>query len=350
MIQQTWQGIISGTLFNCSPPLVDIVTLNNQSSQDKTLSREPSFMYDTSVEAFDTKGTDIDDIAGDVIEELAGEDEVIQFIQENTPSEQSQVEKFEYLEITEEPEPEEGGQEFKPEQSSAVEVPRSLGPSRRLSNISLEGGSKISTTPEGEKYFMKREESFVTKVAAGELASLAVEISDFCNLQHSPSEQSLSVKPMEFSPETEIVVADLGSQSNLTVKPLEKSKSSVQCSSYEQIYEAIQLEDPADLEKKQQVSAEEILASLEGKFEGPRDVPEYFSSFEELYSKSGAGAGPTPTSEPVVRWSAPGGSLEAPILDEEEFSNRFGPISEAISQHWTDMEVLMDTQTLTGKG
>ena len=343
MIQQSWQGIIS-TLFNCSPPLVDIVTLNNQSSQDKTLSREPSFMYDTSVEAFDTKGTDIDDIAGDVIEELAGEDEVIQFIQENTPSEPSQVEKFEYLEIKEEPEPE----EFKSEQSSAVEVPRSLAESRRLSNISLEGGSKISTTPEGEKYFMKREESFVTKVAAGELASLAVEISDFCNLQHSPSDQSLSVKPMEFSPETEIVVADLGSQSNLTVKPVEKSKSSVQCSSYEQIYEAIQLEDPADLEKKQQVSAEEILASLEGKFEGPRDVPEYFSSFEELYSKSGAG--PAPTSEPVERWSAPGGSLEAPILEEEEFSSRFGPISEQISQHWTDMEVLMSTETLTGKG
>ena len=42
-------------------------------------------MYDTSVEAFDTKGTDIDDIsAADFIEELAGEGEVIQFIQENT--------------------------------------------------------------------------------------------------------------------------------------------------------------------------------------------------------------------------------------------------------------------------
>ena len=306
-------------------------------------------MYDTSVEAFDTKGTDIDDIAAaDVIEEeFAGEDEVIQFIQENTPSEQSQVEKFEYLDITEA----EDSEGLKPEQSAAVEVPRSLVESRRLSNISLEGASKISTTPEGEKYFMKREESFVTKVAAGELASLAVEISDFCNLQHSPSEQSLRVKPMEFSPETEIVVADLGSQSNLTVKPLEKSRSSVQCSSYEQIY---QLEDPAGPEK-QQVSAEEILASLEGKFEGPQGIPEYFSSFEELYSKSGAGLATTSTtttstSEPVERWSAPVGSLEAPILDEEEFSSRFGPITEQISQHWTDMEVLMSTETLTGKG
>ena len=68
------------------------MTRNNESKQvgscpDKTLSREPSFLYDTSVEAFDTKGTDIDDIGGvDVLEELAGEDEVIQFIQDNTPS------------------------------------------------------------------------------------------------------------------------------------------------------------------------------------------------------------------------------------------------------------------------
>ena len=325
------------------------MTLNNESKQvgsfpDKTLSREPSFMYDTSVEAFDTKGTDIDDIsAADFIEELAGEDEVIQFIQENTPSEQSQVEKFEYFDITEESSsPSHQPKGLKPEQSSAVEVPQT----RRLSNISLEGASKISTTPEGEKYFMKREESFVTKVAAGELASLAVEISDFCNLQHSPSEQSLRVKPMEFSPETEIVVADLGSQSNLTVKPLEKSNSSLQCSSYEQIY---QLEDPAALEKPQ-VSAEEILASLEGKFEGPRDVPEYFSSFEELVSKSGATTSTSETLESLERWSAPVGSVEAPIMDEEEFSSRFGPVSEQISQHWSDMEVLMSTETLTGKG
>ena len=335
------------------------MTRNNESKQvgscpDKTLSREPSFLYDTSVEAFDTKGTDIDDIGGvDVLEELAGEDEVIQFIQDNTPSQQSQVEKFEYLDIIEESalDETEDSQEFRPEQSSAVEVPRSSAQTRRLSNISLEGGSKISTTPEGEKYFMKREESFVTKVAAGELASLAVEISDFCSLQHSPSERSLSVKPMEFSPETEIVVADLGSQSNLTVKPVEKSRSSVQCSSYEQMYEAIQLEDPT-LGEKHQVSAEEILASLEGVSEGPRDIPEYFSSFEELVSKSGAEAGPaiTATSEPLERWSAPGGSLEAPILDEEEFTTRFGPISEQISQHWTDMEGLMSSDTLTGKG
>ena len=342
-------------MFNYSPPLVDFVTLNNESKQvgsnpDKTLSREPSFLYDTSVEAFDTKGTKIDDISSavDVIEELAGEDEVIQFIQENTPSEQSQVEKFEYVDITEKAEPQtldddaEDREVLKPGPSSAaVEVPQSSGQSRRLSNISLEGASKISTTPEGEKYFMKREESFVTKVAAGELASLAVEISDFCNLQHSPSDQSLRVKPMEFSPETEIVVADLGSQSNLTVKPLEKSRSSVQCSSYEQIY---QLEDPPGTEK-QQVSAEEILASLEGKLEGPRDVPEYFSSFEELCSKSGAGPAAT---EPVERWSAPVGSLEAPIMDEEEFSSRFGPVSEQISQHWSDMEGLMSSET--GKG
>ena len=105
--------------------------------------------------------------------------------------------------------------------------------------------------------------------------------------------------------------------------------------------------------EKQHVSAEEILASLEGRQEGPRDIPEYFSSFEELCSVSGAGARPqasSETAEPLERWSAPGGSLEPPIMDGEEFRSRFGPLSEQISQHWTDMEVLMSTDTLTGQG
>lgn len=153
---------------------------------------------------------------------------------------------------------------------------------------------------------------------------------------------------MEFSPETEIVVDDLGSQSSLTVKPLVKSSSSLQCSSYEHIYDQIQMDEAAEPGKK--VSAEQILASLEGKFQGTRDIPEYFSSFEELYSKSGEGnVTTTGTEETLERWSAPVGSLEAPILDDEEFSVRFDPVREQIEQHWSEMEVLMSTETLTGK-
>ena len=109
------------------------------------------------------------------------------------------------------------------------------------------------------------------------------------------------------------------------------------------------MEEAAEPGKK--VSAEQILTSLEGKFQGTRDIPEYFSSFEELYSKSGEGnVTATGTEEPPERWSAPVGSVEAPILDDEEFSVRFGPVRDQIEQHWSEMEVLMSTETLTGKG
>ena len=328
------------------------------SQQDKTISREPSFMYDTSVEAFDTKGTDIDAITQVLIEE----DDVTRFIQENTPAEESLVEKFEYQDIPGDSsshsplEKTEGGSLTTEDRgdtedvarSSAIAMPTSLVQNRRLSNISIEESSKISTTPEGEKYFMKREESFVSKVSKGELSSLAVEISDFCSLQSSASDHSLSVKPMKFSPEKEIVVDDLGSQSSLTVKPLERSNTSLQCSSYEHIYDSVELEEAEDQDK--QISGEELLASLEGKFEGTKEIPEYFSSFEELYSKSAEEHVPSTIDESLVRWSAPVGSVEAPILDDEEFSTRFGPIREQIEHHWSEMEVLMSTETLIGKG
>ena len=337
------------------------MTFDNENKvQDKTISREPSFLYDTTVEPFDTKGTDIDDLTEE------NEDDVTQFIQENTPSQESQVEKFECHyspEVSKSLSPMEksegGAEEESPdspdspdiessERSPAIAVPTSSVQNRRLSNISLEESTKISTTPEGEKYFMRREESFVSKVSKGELSSLAVEISDFCSLQTSASDHSLSVKPMKFSPESEIVVADLGSQSSLTVKPLEKCKTSLQCSSYEHIYDSVQLEESTEPEK--QVSAEELLASLEGKFEGTREVPEYYSSFEELYSKSAEAAALSTAEETLERWSAPVGSVEAPILDDEEFSTRLRPIREQIEHHWSEMEVLMSTETLIGQG
>merc|ERR1712142_352228 len=222
-------------------------------------------MYDTTVEAFNTQGTAVDDLKNDNRESVIGlsDEDAHLFVEDNEQLDGFVGQKFECND-TNLPKEDSSSKLFSVENenlsslscstakvktvtTSAVSIP-GPGNNRRLSAISLEESSKISTTPEGEKYFMKREESFVTKVSKGELSSLAVEISDFCSLQNSASDHSLSVKPMKFSPEKEIVVDDLGSQSSLTVKPLEKSKTSVQGSSYEQIYDSVEMEEAGEQE------------------------------------------------------------------------------------------------------
>ena len=50
------------------------------------------------------------------------------------------------------------------------------------------------------------------------------------------------------------------------------------------------------------------------------------------------------------RWSAPAGTVEPPILDDQEFSNRLQPLQAKIDHHWDEMEILMSTETLTGEG
>ena len=285
--------------------LVDSLTKENsqeiftQKQQNPTISREPSFLYDTTVEAFSTKGTTIDEgeelsdegisIIGQITDLVENEDEVDKFIEENTPSKETIVEKFEIQEresISDshlENEDNDKDPAIIVNEDSlegAMSIPKA-GTHRRLSNISVEEASKISSTPEGENYFMKREESFITKVHKGEVENLAVEISDYFSLEHSASHSSLSVKPFDVDPESEIIVDNLGSQSNLVVKPVETTIKSIPCSSYEHLYDRVEAEPEDDV----QMSAADILENLGDKFVGTHDIPEFYSSFEELYKK-----------------------------------------------------------------
>ena len=223
--------------------------------------RDPSFIYDTSVEAFNTSGTDIDEKSPD----QAVPDVVEEFIEANTPGSAVQVRKFEYfqeaqsaecselmdspLQVTTTRTQQSCITKLKTSSSpEGMDIP-SAGGSRRLSTVSIESGNKISTTPEGEKYFMKREESFVAKVAKGEVETLAVEISEFFPLETSASEAALSVRPFEVSPDKEIVVSDVGSQSSLTVRPLETVTRSLACSSYEHLYDEKAASDGASVQQ-----------------------------------------------------------------------------------------------------
>ena len=311
--------------------LVDNVTRTLDRSKEQPLSseskikREPSFMYDTTVEAFSTTGTVVDETLDDEIE-------VNEFFEEQT-IEGDQVMKYEYMDdtaasaeemfvgeplrIVTTPTQQSHVTRIEPMSAIGVDIPSS---NRRLSTISIESASKISSTPEGEKYFMKREESFVAKVDKGEVVNLAVEISDFFSLENSPSDTNLSVKPFQCSPEKEIIVEDLGSQSNLMVKPLESTIKSIPCSSYEHIYDKIEVEESQNMSN---MSAAELMENLGDKFVGTHEIPESFSSFEDLYGKSVEENYTELESKSCVtsvRWSAPVGSLEPPFLDASYLS------------------------------
>jgi len=388
---------------------------------DKAISREQSFVYDTSVEAFGSKGEVIDGHCGNnkIIEEecltggisLIGQiaevqestndkDEIRDFIESNTPSKESQVEKFEYVEnknfdinednISTSPEErpesdksdiviEELNENFKIPLSSSplkvdtlfltestesqsetsetkaegIEIPRPDRQNRRLSNISVEEENKISSTPEGESYFMKREQSFISKVEKGQMEQLAVEISDYYSLDEA-SNDKLCVKPIESTPETEIEIRDLPSASNLTVKPVETLARRIPVSSYEQIYDTVSIEDIAGHSR---MSAAEIMSSLGDRFQGTHEVPEFVSSFEDLYQRSAEGMADDITLSalkataelPGERWSAPAGAIEPPILEANEFSSRIAPLQNKIENHWDQIEILMSTETLVGQ-
>ena len=404
--------------------LLDMVTNLTESTEtgsnfDKAMSREQSFVYDTSVEAFGSKGEVIDEHCGHnkIIEEecmtggisfigqIAGPeestDEIRDFIESNTPSKESQVEKFEYVEnkdfdinednistspeerpesdksdivieelnenlkiplsssplkvdtlfLTESTESQSKASETK---AGGIEIPRHERQNRRLSNISVEEENKISSTPEGENYFMKREHSFISKVEKGEMAQLAVEISDYYSLEEA-SDDKLCVKPIESTPEAEIEIRDLPLQSNLTVKPVETLARRIPVSSYEQIYDTVSIEDIAGHSR---MSAAEIMSSLGDRFQGTHEVPEFVSSFEDLYQRSAEGMADDvvlsalkATAElPGERWSAPAGAIEPPILEASEFSSRITPLQNKIENHWDQIEILMSTETLVGQG
>ena len=322
-----------------------------------SLAREPSFIYDTSVEAFGTKATTIDEVEEDDEEESGGVGiSIIGRIAEEIDL-SSPIDPFQpgpdFLHLS--------GDFDQSSQSSfdaGLQIPFSSSPSavehvylnpmdkamgvniapftKRLSC----GGSKISSTPEGETYFMQREESFIKKVHQGELQSMAVEVSDYFSLD-SVSEE-LTVRPVLIDSGAEIEITDLRPDSSLTVKPVEFSAKRAPVSSYETIYDQISLEEIAS---DSTMTKEQILASLGERFHGTQEIPEGFSSFEELYQFSDGQVADTVvvTSEDNFgrRWTAPAGTVEPPILEAEEFSLRYEPVVERTQGHWEDIEKII---------
>ena len=322
-------------------------SLSRETSNLSGLNREPSFIYDTTVEAFSCEGASVDDI--DTIElceeEEEGEDQGISIIgrmvlalddEQSKNTETNKKTKVSVTDISFSSSPRrmdavfltESGDELGPvDKGDGVAIP---GRERRFSNLSTEN---ISTTPEAETYFMKREASFVDKVAKGELESLAVDISDFCK-----EGTDLKVKPVNTSPTSEIEVISLEADTELTVKPLEKRTSS-----YESVYEKIILSE--GIGSRQSVA--ELLGNLGDNYKVTRTIPDFTSSFEDLYQRTaGDMAGEIVSSaldsfEPD-RWSAPAGSVEPPILEADEFTIRFDPVAEQIQGHWQELEILME--------
>jgi len=138
------------------------------------------------------------------------------------------------------------------------------------------------------------------------------------------------------------------------VKPIDLKIRRVPVSSYEQIYDTVSIEDIAANSK---MSAAEIMSSLGDRFQGTHEMPEFVSSFEDLYQRSAEGmadeivnsALKATTELPGERWSAPAGAIEPPILEASEFSIRFDPLQDKIENHWEEIEIMMSTETLTGQ-
>jgi len=93
------------------------------------------------------------------------------------------------------------------------------------------------------------------------------------------------------------------------------------------------------------MTKEEILASLEDKFQGAVALPEYFSSFDELYQMDMDDSSSVMATEEGRRWTAPAGTVEAPILEAEEFIVRLQPIAERTSGHWNELEKMLEGQS-----
>merc|ERR1719447_1856201 len=295
-------------------------SLSKQDSRDLSSGRErgpvrePSFIYDTSVEAFGSEGASIDDpvkerdftrntkrisdisiltkIASEIdLEPIdpfqAGADSLYlsgDFDLEDTetsPREKSSSVRVDFEAFDDHslriPLSENNFHGHPADSSSPfINVPDSS--MKRLSNVSTEGESKISSTPEGESYFLAREQSFIKKVHEGELQTMAVEVSDYFSMESI--DDDLMVKPLEEHPEAEIEITDLRPGSNLVVKTVTRAP----VSSFETIYDKIALEE---VETNTLMTKEEILASLEDKFQGGAvEMPQYFSSFDELCQMS----------------------------------------------------------------
>ena len=333
--------------------LVDILTRPSDFDVKPNNETNIQIKRNTSEEAFNTTGMVIDN------------ENIEEFIGENTPESGVQVEKFEYLqgeesldsaklvdsplEVTTTVTQQSCITKLKTSSSSeCVDIPKAR-TNRRLSTISIEEANKISTTPEGEKYFMKREESFVAKVAKGEVETLAVEISEFFPLEPSTSAAILSVRPLDVRPDKEIVVSDVGSQSSLTVKPVENVARSIPCCSYEHLYDKVKIEEirEASLE---QMSSDELLQNLGDNFVGTNEIPEFFTSYEELYQRpeEEENTASSVTSSIIpgsARWSAP---IDSPIfIPPPDLSSRFQHTS-TVHMDWNESNILMSSEAITG--
>ena len=340
--------------------------------------REPSFIYDTTVEAFGSEGASIDDPVNEtdltkstkrtsdisILTKIASEidlepvdpfqagadslylsgdfDTLTEEDTENSPGEKSNSVRvnFELFDIDRNlriplSESRLANETFS---SPFINVPDDGVDTKRLSNASMEGESKISSTPEGESYFLAREESFIKKVHEGELQAMAVEVSDYFSMDSI--DDDLTVKPLVEHPEAEIEITDLRPGSDLVVR----SVTQAPVSSFETIYDKIALEE---METNTSMTKEELLASLEDKFQGAVELPEYFSSFDDLCQISDM-------EESLVeegrRWTAPAGTVEAPILEAEEFVVRLQPVAERTSGHWNELERLLEGQSGREKG
>jgi len=362
---------------------------------EKTLSlgpREPSFIYDTTVEGFSNTGAYIDDCQPEniisvdnqedfkcisVIGQIVNSDEnYTNNLPENTQVDSLEVKFDRDLDTSiscdervacDQTVSEDNdfrtvrtvtSSEHTPEKNITQSIPvpcRDMADHRRLSDVSIGDVGKISTTPEGEKYFMKREESFIKKIDQGELHNLAVEISDYCNIDDTLILEDLLVLPVDTNPENTIEISNLDENSRLTVKPVEPIVKRLPVSSYEAIYDNLSLDDFDNCTK---MTPADIVSNLGDKYQGTVEIPDtVISSFEDLYQRScenvadnyGSSMLGLSIEPPLERWSAPVGSVEPPILQEDEFVTRFDLVKDRTKSHWQDIESMMSTETLLGQ-
>lgn len=209
----------------------------------------------------------------------------------------------------------------------------------------------ISCTPEGEDYFKKQAEQLFRRVNEGQLRELDIEVPAHVaeGIQPSESGSDLVVKPVTFASETEVEVMTLNFEPGLIVKPVDIRQDPY--SSYEAIYDRVTLEE---IPSEKNLSTTEIMTKLGDKFHGTHQIPEITSSFEELYENAAQDmAGHILTSAmsnlPDSRWSAPVGSVEAPILEEDEFQSRYGLVQHSIDHHWQQIQDLLSDDHQAGQ-
>merc|ERR1712106_217442 len=159
---------------------------------------------------------------------------------------------------------------------------------------------------------------------------------------------NLSVKPLHNSEEDEIEITNLEEDSTLEVQPMETFVRRFPASSYEALYDGVSFEDFEDCST---MSPADIVSRLGDSFETTPDVPQFIASFDDLYFQSGGDTEETHQlskigDQTLTRWSAPVGTVEPPILEEEEFISRFDAVREKTESHWSELETIISTENL----